>query len=301
MGIYRQIIAMLLAIGGNVAVATDCELVALSAVAEALPSLAPWKLQDVVPSECGFAGAADPEAKSANRVDLEIELDLMGSPEQADERQRAQLAEGQGCIEVADDPPITLAVACRSPVRADGRQRLFVTTHRGRVLARATLSAPAVAIRPAEVKAVAELAERSLWFADDEARLQALSHCPWLHGEAVQKLLGTTLFRQQAGRYETCVARSSLGSLSVVTSEADLAPELAPGASGDCAREAVSELGEFGSFTYDCQDILGPLSRVHAIVGDKFVEYTFRPGRDPTTAERSLLIQVAKDAHAAAK
>lgn len=301
MHVHRSLVAMLLALVSGVAIAQDCELVPLSAIDDALPSQAPWQEQDAGPGECTFAVASNPSSERAAAIRLEIDLRVMASPADADEHQRARLAEMQHCANAEDDPQLAPpAQVCRLAANPDGRQLLWVTTHQGRVIARTTLSAPAAAIRSADVEGLSRLAKLSLASADDEARLQALWHCPWLHGDAVEKLLGTTGFGQQAGAYETCMARSSVGSLAVVTTEADLAPELAPSASGDCTREALPELGEFGSVTFDCENVLGPLASVHAIVGDKFVEYNFQPGRDPTAAERALLIQIAKDSQAAA-
>lgn len=301
MRVQRPIVAMLLAFGGGVAFAQECELVALSAVDGALPSQAPWQIETADPGDCGFVAASNAGAQRAATIRLDIALLIMASSTGADEHQRTQLAAAQDCANAAEDPQLAPpAHACRSAPTPDGRQLLFVTTHRGRVIARATLTAPAVAISSVEVKGLAQLADRSLMFVDDDVRLQALWRCPWLHGGAIEKLLGAVGYGQQAGAYETCMARSSVGTLAVVTTEADLASELAPGASGACTREALPELGEFGSVTYACENMLGPLASVHAIVGDKFVEYNFQPGRDPTAAERALMIQIAKDAQSAA-
>ena len=289
----RLLVLMLLTAAADAAWAA-CTFIPAAEVAAAFPAYTPWEDRSSL-GDCQFASPKD-AMRPVNK--LGVDLKIKRSAADAEQCVRAGRQTGTCQRTPATEPGLGAAAYWCRPGKGEYREghAVYVIAHAGRIVASGTL-ATEKEMDDASAAKLAGFVRAGLAVAGDEAKVEALYRCEWLDAPTLAKLMPGKGMGQQSLEYDSCIAQTLDATLRVVTGDADDAEDLEPTRAVDCTTEPVAALGRFGSVSHDCSR--EPRAEAHVIVGTKFVEYVYEPGREPTAQERALLIELAKAVQAA--
>jgi hypothetical protein len=123
--------------------------------------------------------------------------------------------------------------------------------------------------------------------------------CRWFTAAVLEKLLPGKDRKAQSYGQHSCKAEAGRSVLIATIMDAEDADLLQRSTGGSCTSEPVPALGEKGLMRYGCTSG-NPNARVSMVAGAHYVEYAFAPEREPTAAERALLVELAQQAQARA-
>jgi hypothetical protein len=182
--------------------------------------------------------------------------------------------------------------------KVDERSMFFVA-HRGKVEVNGSL----VLQRPigAPERAAAEkLIEAALAVADDARTLQAANKCPYFDATLIRRLLPDKDYEENVYGENSCMAQAKSKAVILQIIADARAEQIAAnmGAMNDgCKSEDLPGLGKGGKLLYQCTSG-NPRATVRFTTPGKMFDFSFAPEREPTPAERAILVQLAQKAAA---
>jgi len=274
------------------ALADDCPWMAAAKLDELWPDAAPWDVMVGGPGSCKFTSDSTRPANivGANQM-------IKASAAEAE----TFVASLQGTMaksyEVAPVPALGKAAFTYKPKPGTGMEgrSLYFVAHQGNVAVIVSMTMQET-VTPKDVAAGESFARAALSLADDPKAQAEATNCPWFDKAVLAKLLpGKDMSQQQFGN--SCMAQAD-GAVVIVKIVEDLDPAtIARFTDGGCSSEPVPALGDQAAMTWAC-----PGGKPHATVryahGADMVEYNFAPDREPTPAERALLVELATKAPA---
>ena len=275
----------------------DCAIVSPEALDQIFPEHAPWGVMSGGTGRCKFHSD---ESRPINFAS--IVQDIKGSQAEAEEvltKLRGNAAK-QGFV-VESVPSLgknAFSYRSASPEPAFSGTMYFVSNDKNVVvLAWLSMQKP---VHPTYVEGGIRFARAGLGIGGNTAAQAAVKDCPWFTNATLQKLLPGPGFKAQSYGENSCKAEAGdrvVIATIMAAADADLLQK-ATGAT--CKSEPVPALGAKGLMRYGCTGG-NPNARVSMVAGAHYVEYAFAPGREPTAAERALLIELAEKARERAK
>jgi hypothetical protein len=277
--------------------AGKCGWLASSKLDEAFPEYAPWQVMvggNV--GNCTFN--SNPHA--APNIFGAIQS-VKATPAEAEELART-LRDNSGDVAVQPAPALGKYAFTYQSKDASGKtdeRSLFFVAHRGKVEVNGSL----VLQRPigAPERAAAEkLIQAALAISDDARALHAANKCPYFDATLIRRLLPDKDYEENVYGENSCMAQahSKAVILSIVAdARAEQLAATMNGMAGSCTSEDLPGLGKSGKLTYKCSDG-APRATVRFTTPGKMFEFSFAPEREPTSAERAVLVQLAQKAAA---
>ncbi len=132
----------------------------------------------------------------------------------------------------------------------------------------------------------------ALAVADDPAATAA-SQCPYFDDALLRRLLPGKAYSQQVFGSNSCMAQDGSGMALVLSIVEGVGDDVAARMrDGGCTWTAAAELGEGGHVGHACSGGR-PRAMVEMRVGSKLLKYAFAGAREPSDAERALLLEMA--------
>jgi len=182
--------------------------------------------------------------------------------------------------------------------KLDERSLMFVA-HRGKVEVNGSLVLQRP-IGPAERAAAEKLIQAALAIADDTRTLQAANKCPYFDAALIRRLLPDKDYEENVYGENSCMAQAGSKAIIlqiVADARADQIAQNMGATSDGCKSEDLPGLGKSGKLMYQCTEG-NPRATVRFTTPGKMFEYSFAPQREPTAAERAILVQLAQKAAA---
>ncbi len=262
----------------------------------ALPELAPWGvMHGGAAGECTFVSMSGPPHLFGARQRVEA------SAQEAASVVRGMREETAASYEVVAAKGLGAEAYTYRPKGELSDRMIFFVAREGRVVVEATLSLQ-VPVGPGHIEGATRLVRAAAAIDRDRVALAALTSCPWFNTDVLKKLLPGEGFRQQSLGSEACLAMAGGSDVQLIAVEVPGEPghqaELfARMFGGGCSHEPIALLGPLSEIRWACQrDREGAMVRY--ISGNRLIMYIFSPGREPTAAERGLLIELATSAPA---
>lgn len=297
----RSPLALLLALAAVAApvAAEDCGWLPTSKLDQAFPQYAPWEVMvGGVAGSCKFASDSSRPANifGANQM-------IKASADEAEQFVAEMRAPMSQSYAVTPLPALGAQAFTYRPKPGSGMEdrSIYFVAHRQQVAVIASLVTQDP-VTPAAIEAASGLVRAALAIGSDPDALAAAANCPWFDPATLKRLLPGQGFSAQTFGSNSCMAQAEGQAVIVSIHDAADAAVLGGAASdgGGCQREPVAALGAEGSLSYGCS-AGRPNAKVRMIAGAHFVEYAFAPGREPSAAERALLVELATKAQAAAR
>lgn len=174
---------------------------------------------------------------------------------------------------------------------------LFFVAHHGKVMVMGSLVMQQ-AIGPAERAAAEKLVQAALAIADDPRAIAAAGKCPYFDAALVRRLLPGKDFEESVYGSNSCMAQAGSKALILsIVADARAGEVLANmnKMSGGCKSDELIQLGKDARLSYACSGG-NPRATVRFADTHRMLEFSFAPEREPTPAERELLVQLAEKA-----
>lgn len=288
-------LALLLAMLPFAAAAEDCGWLPTAKLDAAFPQHAPWEVMvGGAAGSCKFAsdGTRPANIFGANQM-------IKASPAEAESFVASLRGTMAKSYVVAPYPALGKAAFTYRPKPGSGLEdrSIYFVAHEKQVavIASLVLQQP---VTPAATQAAEGLVRAALAIGSDPAALAAASDCPWFDTTLLKQLLPGKGFSAQAYGSNSCMAQADGRAVIVSIHAASDAAVLGPATGRGCTTEPVAALGAQGSMSYACSGGR-PNAKVRMVAGAHYVEYAYAPGREPTVAERALLVTMAAQAQAA--
>ena len=290
--------AMWLLLFAPVLAAEECGWLPTADVDAALPDFAPWRVMTGgAAGSCTFLGSGGPNIFGANQL-------LKASPAEATSLVRGMRTEMEKSYTVTRIKELGaegFSYRSKSGPKAEGPdddRSIMFTGHQGRVVVTANFNL-GTTVTPDHVAAATKLVQAALAIDKDPAALAAAANCPWFSTDVLKKLLPGKDFSQQTFGSNSCMAQAGGSVVLVSIIETNNPDQVMENSGGGCKREAVAELGDTAEMLWPCEGGR-PHAKLRYLSGNRMIEYSLAPGREPTAAERKLLIELAKSAPARA-
>jgi hypothetical protein len=285
----------LLVLSAPLSAAEPCGWLPTRGVDAALPELAPWGVMDGgAAGSCGFVSTSGPP-HTFDALQM-----VKTSAQEAASVVRESAESAAGFYGVVAAKGLGAEAYTYRPKGELSDHTIFFMAHEGRVVVFATLSLE-VPVGPGHIEGATRLVRAAAAIDRDPVALAALTSCPWFTTDLVRKLLPGEGFRQQSLGSNACIAMAGDSVVHSFFFEMQgLTAELFAYTRGrDCSHEPVAALGPLSEVRWACQGVPAHAG-VRYFSGNRLFHYTFSPGREPTAAERGLLIELAKSAPARA-
>jgi hypothetical protein len=295
----RHVSALLLLFGMGAAAhaAQPCGWLATSKLDEAFPDAAPW--QTMVGGKVGHCQFTSNPHQPVNIFGAN--QSVKSSAAEAEEQVRSMRANTTD-VDVQSAPALGKFAFTYKPKagteQPEGRSLLFVA-HHGKVMVLGSLVMQKT-IGPAERAAAEKLIQAALAIADDPHALAAAAKCRYFDAALVRRLLPDKDFEENVYGSNSCMAQAGSKALILAIVEDGRGAEVLANMakmSDDCKSEDLVQLGKNAKLLYACTSG-NPRATVRYADRGKMLDFSFAPQREPTPAERELLVQLAeKTAH----
>jgi hypothetical protein len=275
--------------------AETCGWLATARLDEAFPDAAPW--QTMVGGKVGHCQFTSNPHQPVNIFGAN--QTVKGSAAEAEDMVRSLRANTADAV-IQPAPALgkyafTYAPKPSSEERA-GRS-LFFVAHHGKVMVMGSLVMQK-AIGPAERAAAEKLVQAALAIADDPHAIAAAGKCPYFDAALVRRLLPGKDYEENVYGSNSCMAQSGSKALILSIVADGRAGEVLANMnkmSGGCKSEELIQLGKDAQLSYACSSG-NPRAMVRFADTHRMLEFSFAPEREPTPAERELLVQLAEKA-----
>jgi hypothetical protein len=277
--------------------AEDCGWLATAKLDEAFPQYAPWEVMTGgAAGSCKFT--SDP-GRPANVFGANQMIKASAAEaEQFVAGLRGSMAQSYA---VAAAPALGKAGFTYRPKPGSGLEdrSIYFVAHQQQVavIGSLLLQEP---ITPAAIESATGLVQAALAIAGDPAALAAAADCPWFDTAILKQLLPGKDFSAQTYGSNSCMAQAGGQAVIVSIMEATDASALGAATGAGCSNAPVPGLGAQGGMSWACKGGR-PHAKVRMVAGPHYVEYSYAPGREPSEAERALLVAMAAKAQAAAR
>jgi hypothetical protein len=287
----RALLALILAVAATTGLAAeDCGFLPTSRVDETFAEGAPWRT--MVGGAIGRCAFLSNESAPPNFLDFMQQF--KSSKADADkvyEAMRQGLAGEHALKDVKD-------LGDRAFRYEPGEGATSIIAQKNRLVITVTLSMQR-ALTEADVRAAAELGKIALRGADDAETWRKASTCPWFDEGGLKKLFGGKQYEVQVHGENSCLAmdkQARVLQLSAMGARDGISLDMLR--HGDCQTRDVPELGKGAklSFAYKSGN---PRANIGFAEKGLIIQLTWvANGTEPSEAEKSALIDLAKSARA---
>lgn len=274
----------------------ECSILSPTQLDKIFPQHAPWGVMSGGLGRCKFHS----DESVAPIVHVSIMQDVKDSPAAAEDgiRKTRANAEKEGHI-VESLPSLGKHAFSYRPsfAGAEGSMNLMAQSKNVIVVVLLSVHKPAY---PTYVQGAIEVARAGFAIGGDAAAQRAVTDCPWFVTATLKKLLPGEGFEAQSYGENSCMAQAQGAAVIATIMPASDSDLLQNSTGGGCTSEPVAALGAKGLMRYACEGGR-PQARVSMVAGSHYVEYAYAPGREPTVAERALLVEMAKASQAGAR
>lgn len=275
----------------NALAAEECAWLPLAQVAKALPDFGPWEtMSGGEVGSCHFMGrSADGLAMLGYNQMVQdspgkAQDFVMGMRQNLDSSLVLEKLEGMGGQGFSYRP--------KDDATEDARNTLFLVGHEGRVVVMGTLTAPG-GISNATRTAYFSLARYAFKLSTDEGAMEAATRCEYFNQGVLKRLFEGATFSQQVYGSNSCIAHAGKRVLMLaIMDDVDAGYAQVMTESGGCKTEPLPALGAQGSIGYACTEG-NARATVRYLQGKQHFEFSWIPGKEPSQAERDLLIKLA--------
>lgn len=275
----------------NVTAAEECEWMPVTQVAEALPDYGPWQtMRGGQVGSCQFLGRSrgGPAVLAFNQM-------VKDSASQAQDfvvSMRTNLGPGQVVEDLDGLGSKGFGYRPKESTAGGARNSLFLVGHQGRVVVMGSLTVPGEVSTDTRAAYLA-LAGNALGLSADEGAMAAATQCRYFNQSVLERFFEGASFSQQVYGSNSCIASAGKRVLMLAIVE-NVNPDLAKtmAGNGDCTLEPIPALGAQGSISYACAEG-NPRAAVRYLQGSEHFELSWIPGREPSEAERDLLVKLA--------
>lgn len=285
------IAAMIFLLPLNSPAAEECAWLPVSQVEDAIPGFGPWEtMSGGQVGACQFMGRSrgGPAILGYNQM----VQDSAGKAQDFVVSMRRNL--GSGHVVEKQDGLGSMGFIYRP--KDDGtdaaRNTLFLIGHEGRVVVMGTLTVPGE-LSSSTRSAFLALARNAFELSTDQGAMEAATRCQYFNQGVLKRLFEGAAFSQQVYGSNSCIANAGkrVLMLAIVDNvDPGLARTMAEG--GGCKNERLPALGAQGSIGFDCAEG-NPRATVRYLQGSQHFEFNWIPGKEPSEAERDLLIKLA--------
>ena len=273
--------------------AGKCGWLATSKLDQAFPEYAPWRV--MVGGNVGSC-TFNSNPHAAPNIFGAIQS-VKASPAEAEELVRT-LRDNSSEVSVQPAPALGKFAFTYQSKDGNGKideRSLFFVAHRGKVEVNGSL----VLQRPigAPERAAAEqLIQAALAIADDPHVLAAAAKCRYFDAQLIRRLLPGSDFEENVYGSNSCMAQAGNKALILSIMEDGRGEEVLANMakmSDGCKSEDLIQLGKNAKLLYACSGG-NPRATVRYAGAGKMLEFSFAPEREPTPAERDILVQLAE-------
>lgn len=275
--------------------AETCGWLATAKLDEAFPDYAPW--QTMVGGKVGHCQFTSNPHQPANIFGAN--QTVKASAAEAEEMVRSLRANTTDSV-VQPMPSLgkyAFTYAPKSGSEDPAGRSLFFVAHRGKVLVMGSLVMQKT-IGPAERAAAEKLLQAALAISDDPHAIAAAGKCPYFDAALLRRLLPGKDFEENVYGSNSCMAQAGSKALILQIVADGRAGEVLANMnkmSGGCKSEELIQLGKDARLLYACSGG-NPRATVRFADARRMLEFSFAPEREPTPAERELLVQLAEKA-----
>jgi len=276
--------------------AAKCGWLATSKLNETFPEYAPWQvIVGGAVGNCEF----NSNPHEAPNIFGAIQS-VKASPAEAADLARTLRDATPSENKIEPTPALGKYAFVYQPKDSNGKideRSMFFVAHRGKVEVNGSLVLQRP-IGPAERAAAEKLIAAALAVADDTTKLQAANKCPYFDATLIRQLLPDKDYEENVYGENSCMAQANSKAVILQIIADARAEQIATNMSAmndGCKSENLPGLGNGGKLSYQCTSG-NPRATVRFTTPGKMFEFSFAPEREPTPAERAILVQLARKA-----
>lgn len=133
----------------------------------------------------------------------------------------------------------------------------------------------------------------------DDKQAAASTGCPYFDEAILRRLLPGPSFSQQVFGQNSCMAQDGAGMVLILSIMSDTSASAAAAMrDGSCEWSALADAGPGVAIGKNCQGGR-PRAVLELVLGDRVLNYALAPGREPTSNELTMLVELARAVRAA--